>query len=162
MPVEVKVDARRALAKFSPAGIPEAVRSNLRRVIPGLTKQLGALVERKLEAGTKSRTRLTVKKEMVENQNEILGRVRTVWTGPVSKALVPLWLEEGTKPHVIEAKNASVLAFYWPKIAGMFFGPRVNHPGTQPIWYSRDSLAEMKGTIRTALTSAVREGAKNG
>ena len=34
MTPEVRVDATKALAKFSPSGIPEGVRNNLRQVIP--------------------------------------------------------------------------------------------------------------------------------
>jgi len=40
----------------------------------------------------------------------------------------------GTKPHLIAAKNAKTLAFYWekgPKGAGMYFYPEVHHPGTK-------------------------------
>lgn len=40
---------------------------------------------------------------------------------------------EGARPHVIEARNANVLAFEWPKKGpGIFFFSRVNHPGNQP------------------------------
>ncbi|MBI5071669.1 HK97 gp10 family phage protein [Candidatus Falkowbacteria bacterium] len=40
-----------------------------------------------------------------------------------------LFVHEGTRPHVIEAKNKKVLA---NKKAGLIFGRRVNHPGTKP------------------------------
>lgn len=40
------------------------------------------------------------------------------------------WIEHGTRPHLIEAVNAPVLAFFWDRKGDWFFGPRVNHPGT--------------------------------
>lgn len=41
-----------------------------------------------------------------------------------------LYVHEGTKPHVIEAKNVKVLRF--PSSGGMVtFAQKVNHPGTQ-------------------------------
>lgn len=48
------------------------------------------------------------------------------------------WIREGTKPHIIRAKNARRLYFYWPR---GFRGPgwyafvRVHHPGTKPNPY---------------------------
>jgi hypothetical protein len=39
------------------------------------------------------------------------------------------YVEFGTKPHVITAKNARVLA---NRQTGQIFGKRVNHPGTRP------------------------------
>lgn len=44
-----------------------------------------------------------------------------------------VWLDEGTKPHVIEAKNAKALRF---EIGGqVLFRKRVNHPGTKPTHF---------------------------
>jgi hypothetical protein len=36
-----------------------------------------------------------------------------------------------TQPHVIEARAASVLAFFWESAGVQFFGKRVNHPGSK-------------------------------
>ncbi len=51
-----------------------------------------------------------------------------------------LWHHEGTPPHIIRPRNASVLAFYWDKAAnfarsrvlgaGYVFFKLVHHPGT--------------------------------
>jgi hypothetical protein len=38
-------------------------------------------------------------------------------------------VHEGSRPHVIEAKNAKVL---FNKKTGQYFGKRVNHPGNKP------------------------------
>lgn len=157
---EIKVDARRALARFSQAGIPEAVRRNLRTVIPDLTKRLGAQVEARLNSGLKSRTRLKVEKQMREDPSKITGRVATVWTGDSSKDFIPQILESGAKAHVIEAKNAGSLAFLWPKVGpGMFFFRKVNHPGFPGIFYMRESFKAMQAEISKSMTKAVRDGA---
>jgi len=61
------------------------------------------------------------------------------------------FISKGTKPHVIRAKNASALSFYWPKVGAHTFVPLkgfpftgmaygyfwigkgyVDHPGTEP------------------------------
>ena len=65
----------------------------------------------------------------------------------------------GTKPHVIEARNASVLAFYWPKIGGMFYGRKVNHPGNKAYRIFGDAFDGMRGEITTTLERAVRTAA---
>lgn len=62
------------------------------------------------------------------------------------------FIQRGTKPHIIRAKNASALRFFWPKVNATTFVPKgggfpthmradntfwigkgyVNHPGTKP------------------------------
>ncbi len=42
------------------------------------------------------------------------------------------FVEEGTKPHVIQARNAPVLRFFWTRHGFWFAGKKVNHPGTAP------------------------------
>jgi hypothetical protein len=156
--ITVQVDASRALAKFSRAGIPESVRRNLRAVIPDLTKRLGAAVDANLDARLKTRRRLTVKKEMVENPTALYGRVTTVANpGP---ALLPLWLEEGTRPHEIAAKNASALFFFWEKMGKNVAFQRVMHPGFPGVHFSRDAFQSMESEIVESLSQAVRAGAR--
>lgn len=156
----VEVDARRALARFSPAGIPNAVRRNLRAVIPDLTRNLAALVNSKLDSDLQSRRRIGVTEQMIENPTEIKGRVQATWTGDSSKSFVPTILESGAKAHEIAAVNAKSLAFLWPKVGpGMFFFKSVWHPGFPGIHYMRDSFAEQKGAIRDAVQKAVVAGA---
>lgn len=40
-------------------------------------------------------------------------------------------VEYPTAEHLIVARNAPELVFYWPKIGGIFRGRAVNHPGTK-------------------------------
>ncbi len=53
-----------------------------------------------------------------------------------------LYVHEGTKPHIINAKPGGVLAFNWPAgpTGGMFFAASVNHPGTKARPFLRDAL----------------------
>lgn len=156
MPVEITIDASRAIARFSPAGIPEQVRNNLRRLIPDLTRRFGAEVERKMFAGLRSSGphRLQVQKQMIENPTQVVGRVEVVWKGPASGRLVPTYLEEGTRPHVIAARFAPSLVFFWAKMGRWVAFKQVNHPGTKGIHMVADTFAEMQGEIRATLARA--------
>jgi hypothetical protein len=136
------------------------VRANLRAVMPKLGKQLGAKIEENMASRLNSANRLKVTKKMVENPRSITTTVSLDWTGEASKKLVPTYLEKGTKAHEIVAKHASVLAFYWPKINGWFFGPKVNHPGTKPYNLVADAWASQKDAIQAALTEAVRSAGR--
>ena len=154
----VTIDARAAIAKFSSAGIPESVRNRLRMVIPDLTKRLGRRVEEKLDTELKSRRRLQVTKEMVENPTKIVGRVQTVATA--EPKLLPQWLETGTKAHPIIATNAGALFFYWPKLGRNVMFKSVWHPGFPGINYTQNAFREMEDEIFASMTSAVTAGAR--
>jgi hypothetical protein len=154
----INIDARKILGKMD--HLPEQVRSNLRAVMPRLGKQLGAKIEENMASRLNSRNRLKVTKKMVENPRSITVTVSLDWIGEASKKLVPTYLEKGTKAHEIVAKHATVLAFYWPKINGWFFGPKVNHPGTKPYNLVADAWESQKDGIHAALTEAVRSAAR--
>ena len=153
MPVSITIDAKQALGRMT--ALPEQVRNNLRRVLPQLGKDLGAAVEKNLDR-LKSHNRLKVSKKMVENPRTIYVTVSLDWTGEASKKLVPLFLEEGTRPHVIEARNAPVLAFFWEKKGEWFFGPKVNHPGNKAYKIVFDAYELQKVHIRAEMERAVR------
>jgi len=152
--ITVKVDASQAMLKFGPAGIPESVRRNLRAIIPDLTKRLGAKVEAGLNSELKSRNRLQVKKEMVENPSTLYGRVTLVTTS--EPKLLPQWLEEGTRPHEIRARNASALFFFWEKMGANVAFQRVQHPGTRAYRFVGNAFDAMEAEIKDALTHAVK------
>lgn len=48
------------------------------------------------------------------------------------RALILTVTVKRTRPHVIVAKNAPSLVFFWERENRMFSGPRVNHPGSTP------------------------------
>ena len=156
----ITVDARKALLKFSPAGIPEQVRKNLRTVIPDLTKRLGLLAEEKLNTELKSRKNIDIKKEMVESPTYLYGRVRAVWTGPSKSSMVPAVLDTGAKAHWIEAKPGGALFFFWEKLGKNVAFQRVWHPGFGGINYMQRSLDEMHDEIVNGLLKAAKDGAK--
>jgi hypothetical protein len=41
-------------------------------------------------------------------------------------------VHEGARPHVIRARRAPFLRFYWPKVGRVVFFKSVNHPGNAP------------------------------
>lgn len=162
----IKVDSAHILARFSPSGIPDDVRKNLRQVIPDLTRRLGALAEDNLIGGVDSWTHIQIKKELVENPQGVTGRVRALWTGPSEKKMVPAWIEEGTKAHEIWARGARggagprALYFFWKKIGSYWAGPMVHHPGTAPRHYMRNAFEAMEMEIRNSITAAVTSAAR--
>jgi hypothetical protein len=157
--VQITVDATKALAKLD--HIPLAVRNNLRGIIPDLTKQLGALVNAKLDTELKSRTRIQVKQELVENPTSIYGRVAAVWTGDSKSAMVPQVLESGARAHEIVAVNAQALSFFWEKMGKNVMFKRVMHPGFPGIHYMANSFAEMRSDIVSKIRTVVLQGAKD-
>ena len=112
MVVEVKVDATKALARFSPAGIPAQVRNNLRMAIPPLMRELTAQIDTNLSV-LKSRTHLQIvggrQGQMIENASQIVGKAEMGWTGDPKASMVPSVIESGARPHVIRAVNAQSL-----------------------------------------------------
>lgn len=52
-----------------------------------------------------------------------------------------LFMEEGTAPHKIHAKNAPLLVFFWPKVGRVVAFKSVNHPGTQPYNFLKEGSA---------------------
>lgn len=159
--VEIKVDAEQALARFSPSGIPEQVRSNLRAEIPSLLRELSSRIDANL-AQLKSRKNLQLKGgpqgQMVENANEIVGIAQMTWTGDPKASMVPQVLETGARPHKIRAVNAKALSFFWPKVGSQVFFKEVNHPGFPGINYMERAFQSMQEKIVDRLTQAVRDG----
>jgi len=42
------------------------------------------------------------------------------------------YVHEGTRPHIIRARRAPALRFYWPRVGRVVFFKSVHHPGTKP------------------------------
>jgi hypothetical protein len=158
--ITITVNSAGALAKFSPAGIPESVRRALRQVLPPLTIRLAAKVDEKLDA-LKSRTTLRTKPELVENPTALYGRVTVSAMAP-SPSMLPAWLDAGTRPHEIAARNAGALFFYWEKLGTNAMFRKVNHPGFAGIFFKDAALADMQTEIVDTIGQAVREGASVG
>lgn len=59
--------------------------------------------------------------------------------------------DQGAKPHVIKAKNAPYLVFFWPKVGRVVAFKSVNHPGNKAYGWA------MKG-LQRALNGWERSG----
>lgn len=82
-------------------------------------------------------------------RDSIVKRVVTTSNGDVaievgSSDPIALLHHEGTEPHIIAARLAPQLVFYWSVAGGVVAFPRVNHPGTKPNRYLTDSLAVLR------------------
>ncbi len=63
------------------------------------------------------------------------------------------YIEEGTKPHVIQARKAPLLRFYWTRHGFWFAGKKVNHPGTKPRPFFRHAGEVGLGVLESAAKS---------
>jgi hypothetical protein len=157
--VQIKVDPSGAIAKFD--RVPVAVRDKLRQVLPDLAKQLGSLVNSKLDSELKTRTRLQVNQELHDvSNNQIYATVGVGWTGDALSKLVPVYLEHGTRPHEIAARNVNALSFFWERFGKNVMFKRVMHPGFAGIHYMERSFAEMQDQIVATLQDAAHEAAR--
>ncbi len=154
--VAPRVGNEDVFSRFGPSGIPVTVRNFLRPAIVGQTKRVGAQVDANLNAGLKSRRRLRVHTEMVENARELIGRVSVVTTAP--PMMLPMWLESGTKAHKIEARNAKALFFFWDKFGKNVSFKSVMHPGFAGVHYMENAFEAMKGDIKSTIRKAVSDG----
>lgn len=72
------------------------------------------------------------------------------------------WLELGTRPHVISARDPidSSLRFYWEKVGQVVFFGRVNHPGTRPYRFlrrtARHAFTHLQGRLRLEMSKLAR------
>lgn len=55
-------------------------------------------------------------------------------------------LEVGNRPHIIRAKNAPYLVFFWPKVGRVVRFKSVNHPGSKSYHVLADALAAVAET----------------
>lgn len=156
--ITVTVNTSKVEALLGANGIPNAVRRNLRAVVPDLTRMLAAAVDNNLNTGLKSRNRLVVKQQMVENGNKLVGRVTVISTR--EPLLLPMWLEKGTQAHEIAAKNASALYFFWGRLGRFVSFKKVWHPGFPGIAYMQNAFESLEDEVRTQLNFAVYQGTK--
>jgi len=54
----------------------------------------------------------------------------------------------GSRPHVIRARRARALHFYWEKVGHEVFFKSVNHPGTKPNTFMEKALSKVARNIR--------------
>lgn len=63
---------------------------------------------------------------------------------------------DGTRPHMIQARNARVLRFTTSG-GQTLFRPRVNHPGTKPNPFAREAVAAVLPAVQEIFTAIMRE-----
>jgi|SRR3954468_12326051 hypothetical protein len=56
-----------------------------------------------------------------------------------------LFVDQGTKPHVIKAKNAPYLTFFWPKVGRIVHFKSVHHPGNKAYGFLMKGLERALG-----------------
>lgn len=60
---------------------------------------------------------------------------------------VSLWVHEGTVPHVIAARRAPMLVFYWKRLGRVVRFLAVNHPGTKPNRFLIRALTTVRSRL---------------
>lgn len=70
----------------------------------------------------------------------------------VSKAPYSIFVEEGTRPHIIRIKKKRILA---DKRAGEFYGTKVNHPGTKANPFMQRAVDKSQGKVKEFFVTAV-------
>lgn len=128
------------------------------RFLGKLDDTIGAALER---AGTDAesfvRTRPTFKQRTGDLQNATTHMLIRTRGGMLVRVRNPTkyagWIERGTKPHVIRARRAPSLAFYWPRVGSWVYPLKVNHPGTRPYWFLRTAVTEAAATLDATLTA---------
>lgn len=114
--------------------IPELVKSFVRAGV-NLNTDLGERMDKvgKLMVGAMQQEAPKRTGEFAARITYTLRRQGTQYTAEVGFPQ-PLgkWIIEGTAPHRIEARNAPVLSFFWPKVGRRAAFRYVNHPGTKP------------------------------
>jgi hypothetical protein len=102
-----------------------------------------------IEAKTQTRTgRLLREVDRYRIPQGLQGHL--VWRAPYAG-----YIDEGTKPHLIRARNAQTLAF---RAGGQtIFRRAVNHPGTQPRPFKALAMASGQMSLRDGLTRRVND-----
>ena len=149
----INVDLSKALLRFSNAGIPEQVRNNLRRLIPGMGHTITNAINNRLNTQLKTRRTITVVEQMRENANQIVMRIAI--ESPSAEGILPKYLELGTKPHPIYPVNVSFLRFALGGVIEVY-ARKVMHPGTRPYLFMDQTVAEFKNDILGMLNDAVK------
>jgi hypothetical protein len=63
----------------------------------------------------------------------------------------------GTKPHVIQARNARALRWMGSGGIGVNFAQRVNHPGTKPNEFPEEAMGAIEPFIVSEFADAMQE-----
>jgi hypothetical protein len=70
------------------------------------------------------------------------------------------FLEHGTRPHVIRARRARYLRFFWRKVGRLVFFKSVNHPGTRPYKFLERATHHVGDRVRLRLSRGMQRIAR--
>lgn len=122
-------------------------------------------INRALEMTTTSIARAAVRNAPVNKQSgggNLRQSIRSQVTGLRGiidvRAKYALPVHEGTRPHIIRARNARVLA---NRRTGQFFGKTVRHPGTRAQPFLRKAVEDEKANTERAFNNALATVAKS-
>jgi len=83
------------------------------------------------------------------------------WRGELkTTAPYALFVDGGTKPHKIAAKNVEFLRFYWPRVGKWVAFKSVNHPGTRPAAFRAAAIQRFGQTAPAVIEQAMADAAK--
>ena len=113
-------------------------------------------LEAQKEYGYQNKTgRLTSKMKPSTSQSGAFGYKGSITTS------VPyaLYVDKGTKPHVIRAKGKGLLHFYWPKVGRWVAFKQVNHPGFRGAAFTSAAIQRFGQTAGPAIEQAFKDAA---
>ncbi len=111
----------------------------LRRVVPTISEGIQRAVNMAAtEGAAEAKTRHQFTNRTGDLERSIAALHDTATRQDYGSEIVALkkyasWVENGTRPHVISAKNVKALHFIWKDVPVFF--KRVNHPGSKPHVY---------------------------
>jgi hypothetical protein len=70
------------------------------------------------------------------------------------------WLEHGTRAHVIRARRARYLRFFWRKLGRVVYFKSVRHPGTRPYRFLYLATHAVGDRVRLGIKGGMRRAAK--
>jgi hypothetical protein len=157
MAVAVTVEGK-VLAKYKK--LPDRLRSQLRGDLPDIVRDVRDAVAAKLAPGAlfKTTTHLlpALSSQMVENANEIYGRVYI--DADKFPAVVAHTLESGSVAHTIpKGELPYPLVFFWEKLGRVVAFKSVWHPGFEGRSYMASTLSEQADMIKQRLNKSVLE-----
>jgi HK97 gp10 family phage protein len=112
----------------------------IRRVLHKLTRRTTELAKEKAPVKTGA-----LKTSIREDADHLRGEM-TVEGGVSANKPYAIFVHEGTRPHMIYARRAPALRFFWPRTQRVERFKYVHHPGTKPRPFLRDAAEQAAAT----------------
>lgn len=152
--VTVTPESQRALkVKLDNAkkGVQTGLRSGINAAIISLESSIKKdYLSGQLANAITGNLRRSVFSRMVDDRNGLVG------VG--AEAPYAIFVNDGTRPHIIEARNAKALRF---EMGGnVLYRRMVNHPGTKPTLFMETALKDNTPSILRIIQERVNRGVK--